>query len=395
MKLMQILKTALVFTMLFVQGCDNSRDIQNLAYVTSLGIDYVNGKYVSYVQVLNFTNIARSENVQLGKEVPIWIGVGDGQTVAGSLTEINSTSQFPLFWGHLKSVVMTENVLNKDVAEVYSTLNRHPEVRYNLLVYGTKDKLADILTQKSLFNLSPLDTIMFTEEQMSSQKSFILPINGNHGIANLNEKGNPGFIPSIAISTKNWKEDKKEKGMFTISGAYFFENSRLNSWVSISDLKGMRWIDRKLDKTPLLVNPEHEEHPGKVIMFSHPVFKAVPRVKDNSVIYDITLKVKGTVVEQFEEIPTSRLEQQAAKAIEKELRSTFETGLSKQCDPYQLRERLYRKSSKLFNRLTKNKPFFLDKNSLGSIKIDVKIISTGKIKGGFNRSESSERDSSY
>ncbi|SFK13293.1 hypothetical protein SAMN05518846_10910 [Brevibacillus centrosporus] len=80
--------------------------------------------------------------------------------------------------------------MKQGVAEICSTLNRNREIRYNILVYGTKDNLTDILTQKSIFNLSPLDTIMFTGVQMSSQKSFLVPLNGNHAIANLHEKGN-------------------------------------------------------------------------------------------------------------------------------------------------------------------------------------------------------------
>ncbi|SFK13254.1 hypothetical protein SAMN05518846_1099 [Brevibacillus centrosporus] len=77
MKVGRIFVHSLLVLLFFLSGCGNSRDIQNLAYVTALGVDYVNGKYVSYVQVLNFSNIARSVDSVLGKPVPIWIGVGD------------------------------------------------------------------------------------------------------------------------------------------------------------------------------------------------------------------------------------------------------------------------------------------------------------------------------
>ncbi|MFJ9496514.1 Ger(x)C family spore germination protein [Brevibacillus centrosporus] len=383
MKVDRIFVHSLLVLLLFLPGCGNSRDIQNLAYVTALGVDYVNGKYVSYVQVLNFSNIARSEDSVLGKPVPIWIGVGDGQSLSGSLTEINATSQYPLFWGHLKSVVVTERALKQGVAEICSTLNRNREIRYNILVYGTKDNLTDILTQKSIFNLSPLDTIMFTGVQMSSQKSFLVPLNGNHAIANLHEKGNPAMIPSIAISKKNWREDHLKKGMFMISGAYFFENERLNTWMPLYELKGIRWTNHELEKTPLRIPSKAPA--GIVIMMTHPRFKVKPHIKGNTVTFDIHVKVEGTIYEQFDDIPTSTLERHAAEAIEAELRKTFAKSVALKCDPYQLREIIYRDFPADFHRLTKNKPFFLDKNSLGSVKVEVKVTSTGKMKGGFNR----------
>lgn len=202
-------------------SCANSRDIQSLAYVTAIGIDYENGEYKTYIQVLNFSNIARSENTQLGKKVPIWIGTGHGKTLALSLADTNATSQFPLFWGHLKAVVLSENVMKMGSKETYSTLNRHNEVRYNVLVFGTKEKMEDVLTQRSMFNLSPLDTIMYTSTQARTQSPYIMASYGNRLIANMNEPGNSFYMPAIKINRNAWLEDETKRGMFELGGAYF------------------------------------------------------------------------------------------------------------------------------------------------------------------------------
>ncbi|EFM10651.1 germination protein, Ger(x)C family [Paenibacillus curdlanolyticus YK9] len=367
----------LLLAAMLQQGCGSSRDIQSLAYVTALGIDYVDGNYITYAQVLNFSNIARTENNQLGKKVPTWVGSGQGKLMSDAISGVTATSQFPMFWGHLKSVVMTESVLQRGVKEIYQTLNRYREVRYNILVYGTKDKLSDILTQTSLFNLSPLDTIMFTGTQLGSPKSFLLPVNGNHAIANLNEPGNSAIMPSISTTKQFWKEDQKSKSMFELSGAYFFEDSRSAGWMSVEDLKGIRWANRRLAQAPLQI--PYSESNNAVIMFAHPHMKIKPVVGQAGAQFDLQLKVNGTVYESHNRT-VKELERMAEQAIEKEIRETYKKGLAKRVDPFQLEEALYRKKPAAFYKLTKKSSFFLDEKSLRNVKVQVKVLSTGKYK---------------
>ncbi|ACT04678.1 Ger(x)C family spore germination protein [Paenibacillus sp. JDR-2] len=362
----------------FLPSCANSRDIQNMAYVTALGVDYVNGEYKTYVQVLNFSNIARSENTSLGQKVPIWIGTGHGETLALSLADTNETSQFPLFWGHLKAVVLSENLMRRGGKETYATLNRHYEVRYNVLVFGTKEKMEDILTQKSIFNLSPLDTIMYTSVQNRSQSPYVIASYGNRLIANMNEPGNSLYIPSISINKHTWLEEKAGRGMFEMNGAYFFDKGRIVNWMSLEELKGLRWATEKINRTTLQV-PLEDGHKG-AILFAHPWMKVIPKVQSNGdVKFDLKVTAKGTIRDS-ENATIAEMEKQAEKAIVAEIRETYLMGLAKHCDPFKLEETLYRERPRLFHQLTKGGFFFLNEHSLGRVQVTVKIASTGKYK---------------
>ncbi|WP_127494939.1 Ger(x)C family spore germination protein [Paenibacillus glycanilyticus] len=359
-------------------SCTNSRDIQNMAYVTALGVDYENGEYKTYVQVLNFSNIARSENTSLGKQVPIWIGKGHGETLALSLADTNETSQLPLFWGHLKAVILSENLMKRGGKETYATLNRHYEIRYNVLVFGTKEKMEDILTQKSLFNLSPLDTIMFTGVQNRTQSPYVIASYGNRLIANMNEPGNSLYIPSISINRHTWLEEKAGRGMFEMNGAYFFDKGRVVDWMSLDELKGLRWATEKISKTTLQV-PLEDGHKG-AIQFEHPGMRVIPKVQSNGdVKFDLKVTAKGTVRDS-DNATIGVMEKKAAEAIEAEIRETYRAALAKHCDPFQLEETLYREHSRQFHQLTKGGFFFLNEHSLGRVLVTVKITSTGKYK---------------
>ncbi|MCC3375346.1 Ger(x)C family spore germination protein [Cohnella sp. REN36] len=362
-----------------LQGCAGAKDIQNLAYVTALGVDFVEGQYIAYVQVLNFANVARTENSQLGKEIPIWVGKGVGETVSGAVSDVSVISQLRLFWGHLKAVVLTENVMRKGVVDTYNALNRYREIRYNVLVYGTKENLRDVLIQKSLLNLSPLDTIMFTAAQLNSQRSFILSVTGNRAVANLNEPAHASMLPSLALARHSWTEDTKDKSMFRVSGAYFFENHQMRSWMSVYDLLGIRWSESKLQRTP--VRLPMSGPPTSVVVLSNPRMTIRPVSAGGDVRFDLSVKVHGYVNELIKNNSMTTLERQAGEVIRGEILETYEKAYKLRCDPFNLRETLYRRQPRLFRKLYKGDPFFLRPDAIRDIKVRVHLSSTGKYKG--------------
>jgi Ger(x)C family germination protein len=369
----------LVSIILILNGCSKTPEIQNMAYATAIGVDFEKGKWIAYAQILNFANISHSEQVNIGNPVPIWVGKGKGDTVALALTDISRTSQLHVFWGHVNAVVMTEAVLKKGVSAVYSAINRYREVRYNILVYGTKRELPEILTQKSLLNLSPLSTIMFTATQSDSPYSIIMPVTGNRVIANLNEPGEPGLIPSIDIDSKDWTEDQKVKPMFNLSGGYFFQNNKMIGWMSEKDLQGMRWTEEKLERMPLQVDVNGS--PAAVVMCSTPKMLIKPVKVKGDLKFNIEVDAKGYVMELLQDVPMEQLKRQAAETIRKEMIATYLNAIKVRCDPFRLRQSLYRSDPAAFHRLFQMDTFFLRKDSIGEIHVHIHLMNTGKYKG--------------
>lgn len=362
-------------------GCWNSKDIQNMDYATAIGLDYdiEKGKFITYVQVLNFANVGRNENQQTGKVVPVWIGKGEGKTLSQSLSSIYSTSQMRIFWGHVKTIVCSENLLKEKVVESYNSVNRFGDVRYNILIYGTKEKLSDIFVQKSVFNLSPLDTIMFTPEQIYAQRSSILPITGNKFIAQLNEPGEPAMLPSISINKTVWKEDKKPKSLLQIDGGYFFEGTKMAAWLSEQELTGTRWTQNELKRS--MINVPSVGKPIAAMVLIKPKYKVKSGVENGEVWFDIQLKLTATLDELIENTSIRSLEEQAEKVVQEEIRSSFKKGLDKNVDVLRLVETLYRAKPKQFHELRSKQSRILKQDSLRRVYVKVNLINTGKYKG--------------
>ncbi|GMK39476.1 hypothetical protein PCCS19_25300 [Paenibacillus sp. CCS19] len=365
---------------LLLTGCWNSRDIQNLAYVTAIGIDYKDNHYITYVQVLNFSNIARTETNTIGKPVPIWIGKGEGTTVVDSLDAMMATSQLRMFWGHVKALVFTENLMRKGIVETFNALNRYREIRYRLLVYGTNEKLENVFTKKSLLNLSPLDTIMYTPEQTYSQRSFIQPVYGHQVIARINEPGQPTMLPSLTVTREIWTEDAKGVPLLSISGAYFFNDNVLSGWLSSEDLKGSRWIQKDL-KQAIIQVPNKDEIVATLALLK-PKYRIRPVVDSgNKVRYDIDVRIQGKLFELIKDMPTRTLEKLTQDAVIREVQETYRKGLAAHCDVFNLEETLYRNHPKVWHNQHRPEPYQLSEDSLRKITVKVSIRNTGKYKG--------------
>ncbi|WP_054027743.1 Ger(x)C family spore germination protein [Bacillus sp. FJAT-28004] len=382
MYIFRAISLLLCSSILILNGCTGTPEIQNMAYATAIGIDFKDGKWIAYAQILNFSNISHSEQVTLGQPVPVWVGKGEGETVALALTDISRTAQLQVFWGHVKAVVMTEAVLKKSVTDVYSAINRYREVRYNILIYGTKREIPDILVQKSILNLSPLETIMFTATQMSSPISVILPVTVNRVIADLNEPGEPAMIPSIDLDTNDWMEDKQAKPMFALSGGYFFKQNKMIGWMSVRDLQGIRWAEKGLKRIPLKVSAHGS--PAAVIEFSSPKMRISPVKVNGETRFNLEVEANGYVIELMQDVTMNHLKDRAADAIRKEITSTYRKAIKQNIDPFHLRESLYRSSPLEFRRLSGSDAFFLKNDSLGEIKININLLNTGKYKGTKN-----------
>ncbi|WP_438350466.1 Ger(x)C family spore germination protein [Paenibacillus sp. FA6] len=370
----------LITMMALLPGCWDSYQIQNMAYVTAIGYDYVDGQYVSYVQVLNFSNVAKTEGAELGKNIPVWIGKGEGKTVTDSLISLYQTSQKRLYWGHVKAIVFSENVLKHGIKDVEDSMLRYREFRYNVLIYGTKEPIQDILTQKSILNHSPIETIMSTPEEVYSQWSFIKPIYINTLIASLNEHNLSSKIPSLSIDKSAWHEDTKDKPMLRINGIYFINNYKLSGWLHEDDLKGYRWLQKGLIRTPISIPSEGP--PTATIILRKPRFQITPQIVGEKVKYNIKVTTKAYIEDMQEPLTDQNLDKEVEKAIVSEIKDTYKKGLKQQCDVFRLEESLFRSNPQKFKEIYQNtdNKSLLTEDSLQNIDVKVHLLSSGLYK---------------
>lgn len=98
---MKLHKIKLIIMMLItsamLSGCWNIKEVQDIYYVAALGIDFKEGKYIAYAQLLDFSNVAKLEGARPDKQPPVWIGRGEGFTITEALNQLYKDAQQRLF----------------------------------------------------------------------------------------------------------------------------------------------------------------------------------------------------------------------------------------------------------------------------------------------------------
>ncbi|CAH1203607.1 hypothetical protein PAECIP111893_02010 [Paenibacillus plantiphilus] len=363
--------------MLGLTGCWNSSDIQNMAYATTIGMDYDKGKYIAYVQVLNFSNIAKVESLEIGKPLASWIGKGEGRTVSEALESTMRSSQLRIFWGHVKTVIVTENVMKNGIDYIYEAFNRYREVRYTVTFYGTREDIPTLLAQKSLLNFSPLDSLLAIPKQGYRLNAVIPAIQGFQFIAYTNEPGNSTLLPSLSLDRSVWKEDTQQKSMFVIDGAFAFNEDRYVARLSRQELTGIRWIVGK--KKVSSIHVPNNAHPWASLLLKRKEIAITPLIQSGTVRYRIRLKLAAEIIELRKDKHIKEVRNEAEQAIRNEIMETYRNGISKKCDVYRLSQVLYQQHPKLWRREYADKSFPLHEQSL-DVEVNVDIRSSGKYK---------------
>lgn len=88
-----------LFLLLTLTGCWSRYEVQNMNYATAVGIDYVDGQYTLYVQLLDFSTVAKLEGQQKAEQPPVWVGKGEGSSFTEAANDLYSTSPTTLQLG--------------------------------------------------------------------------------------------------------------------------------------------------------------------------------------------------------------------------------------------------------------------------------------------------------
>ncbi|AGE22164.1 MULTISPECIES: Ger(x)C family spore germination protein [Geobacillus] len=370
---------ALLFAVVLLSGCWGVRNIDHLLYIHSIGIDYKDGKMVLYVQLINFSGLAKVEAGGTREQATVSVGKATGETFDLAAHNLYRSIQQMVSWGHVKSLVFTKRALRPDVIRnVIDLLNRYNEIRHTIWVYATDTSLEKLFQSTPLLLASSYYSFLSNPEELFRQSSFIRPIRLNRFIAHIDEPAMTTRLPYLSLAKKEWTEDKKNKPMLVLKGACFLHNYKLQGCARISEVKGIRWVEQDIRRTPLALKKKGKTAATLIIREPH----AEWAMKREGGADRIQLRVRavGTIIEQNEPLSWPQLVRLSKEAIEQEIRGTYQWGAARGIDTLNISDVLYRNNLSEWRRLSVNGTVPLDDGILPSISVDLAISAGGKEK---------------
>ncbi len=142
---------------IILSGCLGSNEPERMVYALGMGLDYQDGKYVTYLQIMNLGELARTEtgSGSAPEQAHADIGRAAGESINDAIFNLYHSTDRRIFWGHLSYVVLTEAALEANgLKNTIDFLDRYRETRYRVWIYTTREPLSRILKTAPLLNSS-------------------------------------------------------------------------------------------------------------------------------------------------------------------------------------------------------------------------------------------------
>lgn len=360
--------------LIFLSGCWDYISIDNTYYIYSLGIDYQDNNYIVYAQILNLSQLAAPSHAgTLGETDKSWVGVGKGSTILAATTQIQLSLENSVDWGHLNSIIISDQALRHGIREAFELLLHYYKSRLIQWVFATDQPLEDIFQALPIIFQTPYYSLIGSPLNYYQHSSYIRPIRTHRFMQQMHEPGKTVLLPSISIK-RRWS-GTKEKNItsLTIDGVFPTQNYRSQIKLPFPKTWGLRWLQKDLQNSKLFINNKGNE--VAQIECRKPKPKIQAKLVQNKPKFFIQTHPKCTIMSMQIPLRKKEIERLAKHEIEREIRDTYLNGLKQKIDIYSLSNIFFHQHPKQWK-----KNLTLTPTSIQVIEAKPIIVDTGSKK---------------
>ncbi|BDH61566.1 hypothetical protein MTP04_16960 [Lysinibacillus sp. PLM2] len=364
-----------ILSCLLLAGCWDSNENERMYYAFGAGVDYQEGEYIISLQIISFTNVAKTEQVNQ-EVIQSQVSSDKGKTIDEAFFKLYHAIDERVYWGHFSFLVFTKEALNNGrIKSVINSITRFNDTRYNTWVYCTDEPLDQLLNVLPLLKKSITLTKIADPLNSFEQESFIEPIDVRKLIIKMNEPSYEANIPFIKLK-KDWQTQNEPLSTAEIRGVGVVTPKEFKGIIEGDDAKGLQWMSNETIRGEITTSYEKNKHLSASIQ--NVKVNIVPIVKDKDVKFDINIDLTASLSSFEGNLTTDVIKEQVIKAISKEIKQTYKAGIEMNVDIFRFSEILYRKDVNTWKELHKDGKIKLDENSIGNININIKKLTTGR-----------------
>jgi spore germination protein KC len=377
---------------LFLSGCYDRREINQLAIVNSDLFDYQNGKYVFIAEAVNPKTQSIGSSGGGGQNSPYIYVKGEGSNLLDALYNANTVSNKALYTAHVKAIFVTEKMAReKGIIDIFETLSRYRDSRqgqYLIIIKGSDGQ--------NLFNASTALSDYFgdyTEEIHQAQNNrlfktvFVKTLDVMKDYYNNGKQPVLGVVEKIPVTTgedTNIEIQEKQKDNYKLNfeGAAVFKEAKLINFINGDDTELYNIILGKLNSMLVTIDKTTFK-----IKETNPKF--IFNYKNKKVKINIQINLKAVIENDLEKRDFSnpktiaKLQDKLNKKMQEKLdKFIIKTQKEIGVDFLGLGSKLHISKPKIWKKLRKKWDEYFAKAEI-NIKISSDIIGEGKITKSF------------
>lgn len=328
----------LILLPIFLSGCWDNAELQELSIVSGIGIDKggdsIDDRYRTTVQIVNPSQVAGGQQGGKVQSSPVTTFTATGSTLKESLRKISHMAPAQLFFPHVQVMLIGEELANEGILELFDLIERDPSFRVLFPLLIVRENTAEDAL-KVTTSLIPIPSIKVVESLESSAKiwSEYPSSRVDQVIAKL-KKGSfsiTGIKINGDVATGNKSENMQQIHQPTnieIQGLALFKEGKIEKWLEDESARGVMWAKNEMKKTVVSL-----DCPQKKDAISIDILRAQSDIKVNirneKPVINLTIVTEGSVSETQCNIALDKnttineLEEQLSKEIKDEVLKTM------------------------------------------------------------------------
>lgn len=388
---------AVVLCIVFLIGCWDRRELNDLGIVQAVGFDKdsMTGDIIMTCQIIRPGALKQEGG---GKKNPVENISTTGKTVYEAIRNISMQFDRRAFYGHNKVVVINEQLAREGVLRFIDLFARNREVRpLSWLIIAKDTRAQDILEVKhgiEELQAAYLEGII-KKGSVNSKVSTVHVLEFIKGVLSSEIDPIAGVMeimeqPVFAAEKK--EKDITEKGI-KLLGTAVFKRDKLVGYLDDIETRGLNWVTGKVKTGIITVSSPTEKHKFISIVIGRADASIKPEIIDGKISFTIEVKEEGDIGEQANTADISKLE--IFRKIEKMQKDAIEMEIKMAVDKAQKEFRsdilgfgsaFSKKYPKEWNEI-KGKWESIFPEVQYSIEVDAKLRKTGLITKPLKRSE--------
>ncbi|AIQ69892.1 Ger(x)C family spore germination protein [Paenibacillus graminis] len=326
-------------------GCWNSRELNELAIVSGIGVDRLmdTGELRVTFQVVNPSATATTQGASTSQS-PISIYSVNDRTVFGALRRASKQATRQLFFAHAQLLVIGESLAESGMNDVLDIFERSHELRLNTTVLVSRGTDAEsimkvLLPQESVPSIglgkkAENTSKVWGETPQVSVFETVKEITGGGGftISGVRMRGNVEEGQKKASL-----EQTKAETSILISGQAVFKKGKLENWIDGPEARGTQWILDKIVETNLNIDSGDQAKAVAVnVVYSNTRIKV--EMRDGLPVFKVYISEEGNLNETESDVDLSKnqeikkLEAEMEELTKKEVREAFQAAQRLECD---------------------------------------------------------------
>ena len=374
--------------LLCLTGCQNYRELNDLAIVSGISIAKVEDEYELTVEVVN---PKKQQDASSSKETEFVIYKNKSDSIQEAFRRMINESPKKMYGAQIDILILDESIAKEDLKNIIDFFSRDPEVRSEFYVLvGKNDSILEVITPlEKISSKNILESLKSNNQYLGSTNLVTF-----HDLVNiyLNKKQELA-LPSIKLVGNKKEgqeisnlENTEENTYHILDNIAIFKDNKLIGYIKEEDSKVYNLIMNNLNANLVKVDLKNNQYVINEMVDVKSKTEVNPKKKT------VTITVEGKAAISEAKYSGDLTKNKTIKKLEKELnnytedivKSSIEKIIKEyNSDIYGFEDMFYKKDAKYYKETIKDNWDEYFKNLNIKVKSNIKIFEKGNLNGGL------------